>query len=247
MPGMTLEGKVAIVTGAGGAIGGATAEVFAREGAAVLCLDSSVSVQEVVRRIEAGGGRSIGMELDISDPHSAEVATAAALEAWGRVDVLANVAGIGGTGTPLLDQPQDLWDRMLLVNLTATMWMCKSVLPVMIRQGRGSIVNTSSVTGISGAAGSTAYAASKAGVIGFTKALAKEVAQHRINVNAIAPGLIDSPMSRARGTTRHPKNWVLWPRIGIPDDCASLFLFLASEAAEFITGQVVSPNGGGFM
>jgi len=108
-------------------------------------------------------------------------------------------------------------------------------------------VNTSSVTGIAGYPGSTAYAAAKAGIIGFSKALAKEVAQYRVNVNVVAPGLIDSPMSRARGTTEEPGKWVIWPRIGRPEDCAALFLYLASDAAEFITGQVVSPNGGGLI
>jgi NAD(P)-dependent dehydrogenase (short-subunit alcohol dehydrogenase family) len=242
-----LDGRVALVTGAGGAIGAATARACAQAGAAVACIDLSESVRGTEEQIRKSGGRALSIVADIGRPGVAEEAVAKALDSWGRLDILANVAGVGGTGTLLLEQSQELWDRMLLVNLTATMWMCKAALPAMIEQGRGSIVNTASVTGIAGAAGSTAYAAAKAGVIGFTKALAKEVARHRINVNVVAPGLIDTPMSRTRGTTKEPEKWVLWPRIGVPEDCASLFLFLASDGAEFITGQVISPNGGGLI
>lgn len=244
MPVVSLETKVALVTGAGGAIGSATALAFAHSGAAVTCLDVQQDVLETAARIQSGGGRALGLVLDVGQPGAAQEAVAATMGAWGRLDVLANIAGIGAS---LLDQSQELWDQMLLVNLTATMWMCKATLPTMIRQRRGAIINTTSVTGLAGTAGSTAYAAAKAGVIGFTKALAKEVAKFRINVNAVAPGLIDTPMSRARGTTREPERWTLWPRVGTPEDCAALFLFLASDASEFITGQVISPNGGGLM
>lgn len=243
-----LAGKAALVTGAGGAIGGATARAYARAGARVACADLNLPAAEaVVGEIRAEGGEAFALAVDVGRPGAAEEAVAATVAAFGRLDVLANIAGAGGTGMFLLEQPQELWDRMLLVNLTGTMWMCRAALPQMIRQGRGSIINTSSVTGVAGTAGSTAYAAAKAGVVGFTKALAKETARHRINVNAVAPGLIDSPMSRARGTTGEPEKWVLWPRIGAPDDCAATYLFLASDAAEFITGQVISPNGGGWM
>jgi NAD(P)-dependent dehydrogenase (short-subunit alcohol dehydrogenase family) len=247
MPAIGLETKTALVTGAGGAIGSATAHALAQSGAAVACVDVRETVLETAERIQSEGGRALGLILDVGRPGAAEEAVAATLAAWSRLDVLANIAGIGGTGANLLEQPQELWDRMLLVHLTGTMWMCKAALPAMIRQRRGAIINTSSVTGLAGSAGSTAYAAAKAGVIGFTKALAKEVAQFRINVNAVAPGLIDTPMSRARGTTREPERWTMWPRVGMPEDCAALFVFLASDASEFMTGQVISPNGGGLM
>lgn len=243
-----LEGKVALVTGAGGAIGGATAMAYARAGARVVCADlNEESAGRVAEAIRSEGGQAISTALDVGRAGAAEEAVAATLESFGRLDVLANIAGAGGTGSHLLDQSQELWDRMLLVNLTGTMWMCRAALPQMQKQGRGSIINTSSVTGMAGYPGSTAYAAAKAGIIGFSKALAKEVAPQRISVNVVAPGLIDSPMSRARGTTLEPQRWVLWPRIGEPDDCAALFLYLASDAAEFVTGQVVSPNGGGLI
>lgn len=248
MSGIHLQGKVALVTGAGGAIGGATAVAYAAAGACLVCADlNEEGAEATADRIRSAGGKAIVLGLDVGRPGAAEEAVATTVAAFGRLDVLANIAGAGGTGAALLEQSQELWDRMLLVNLTGTMWLCKAALPLMLSQGRGSIINTSSVTGIAGTAGSSAYAAAKAGVIGFSKALAREVAGRRINVNVVAPGLIDSPMSRARGTTGEPQKWVLWPRIGEPDDCASLFLYLASDAAEFITGQVISPNGGGLI
>lgn len=243
-----LREKVALVTGAGGAIGGATARAYAEAGAAVVCADlSEEAAAATARTIVEGGGKALALELDVARPGAAEEGVKATVSAFGRLDVLANIAGAGGTGARLLEQSQTLWDRLLLVNLTGTMWMCKAALPVMLEQGRGSIINTSSVTGVEGTVGSTAYAAAKAGVIGFSKSLAKEVAGSHINVNVVAPGLIDSPMSRARGTTDNAQKWVLWPRIGEPADCAALFLYLASDAAEFVTGQVISPNGGGMI
>ena len=165
---------------------------------------------------------------------AAEESVAVTLSAFGRLDVLANIAGIGGQGETLLEQCQELWDRPLLVNLTGTVWMCRAALPSMLRQSRGSIINTSSSFGVAGNAGSAAFAAAKSGILGFTKALAKEVAGHRINVNFVAPGLIDSPGSRDRGTAQEWQKWVLWPRIGEPEDCAGLFLFLASDSAESV-------------
>jgi NAD(P)-dependent dehydrogenase (short-subunit alcohol dehydrogenase family) len=243
-----LEGKSTLVTGAGGAIGGAVALAFARSGGAVACADlNEEAAAKVAGQIRAEGGRAVAIRLDIGQPGAADEAVATTIETFGRLDVLANIAGAGGAGHTLLEQTQEFWDRMLLINLTGTMWMCRAALPQMIRQGRGSIINTTSVAGLVGTAGSTAYSAAKAGLLGFTKALAKEEACHRINVNAVAPGLIDTPMSRARGSTDHPERMVIWPRIGLPEDCAGLYLYLASDAAEFVTGQVVSPNGGGVM
>ena len=243
---ISLDGKVALVTGAAGAIGGATARAFAAAGARVACADLR-DPTPLVEDVRAQGGEAIALTVDVARVGDAEAAVAATVASFGRLDVLANIAGAGGTGATLLEQSQELWDRLLLVNLTGTMWMCRAALPQMIKQQRGAIVNTSSVTGIAGYAGSTAYAAAKAGIIGFSKSLAKEVAKDRINVNVVAPGLIESPMSQARGTTAEPAKWVIWHRIGRPDDCAAAFLFLASDAAEFITGQVISPNGGGLI
>jgi 3-oxoacyl-[acyl-carrier protein] reductase len=135
---------------------------------------------------------------------------------------------------------------MIRVDLTSVFICCQAVVPLMSAQGRGSIINLSSITGVEGTAGSVPYAAAKAGVIGLTKSLAKELAALRINVNAIAPGLIDTDMSRARGQ-EGSRAAVLWPRIGRTDDIARLALYLASDESEFVTGQVVGINGGAWM
>jgi NAD(P)-dependent dehydrogenase (short-subunit alcohol dehydrogenase family) len=246
MTAINLEGKVALVTGAAGAIGEAVARAYAEAGARVVCA-SRKDTSGLVEELRAKGAEATALTFDLAHQGDAERMVAETVATYGRLDVLANIAGMGGTGFYLLDQGQEWWDQILLVNLTGTMWMCKAALPQMIQQGRGSIINTSSVTGQSGQAGSTAYAAAKAGIMGFSKALAKEVAQHRINVNVVAPGLIDSAMSRARGNWDRWKEWVLWPRPGVAEDCAGLYLLLASDASEFITGQIVSPNGGGFI
>jgi 3-oxoacyl-[acyl-carrier protein] reductase len=165
---------------------------------------------------------------------------------FGRIDSLVNNAGIGGVGKFLLELSIEEWNEMLRVDLTSTFLLCKAVLPSMISQGRGRIVNIASITAMMGVAGSTHYAAAKAGVIGFSKSLAREVAEHRINVNVVAPGLIDTDMARKRGID-HQRHFVAWPRIGEPADIAGVVAFLLSEQAEFITGQVISPNGGAYM
>jgi NAD(P)-dependent dehydrogenase (short-subunit alcohol dehydrogenase family) len=169
-----------------------------------------------------------------------------AQRALGGLDVLVNNAGIGGVGQTILDSSLEDWNRMLRVNLTGTFLCCRAAVPLMRENGRGSIINLSSITGITGAPGSVPYGAAKAGVIGMTRSLAREVAAWRINVNAIAPGLIDTDMSRARGQ-ESSRAAVLWPRIGVPDDIAYLAVFLASDESEFITGQVVGSNGGALM
>ena len=168
------------------------------------------------------------------------------LGAWGRIDVLVNNAGIGGMGKTILDLTTDEWRQMIDVDLTSVFLCCRAVLPTMIQQRRGAIINIASVTGQMGVAGSTHYAAAKAGVIGFTKSLAHEVATHRVNVNVIAPGLIDTDMSRARGI-EHQRHLVIWPRIGNVEDVAWAVAYLVSDRAEFITGTVLNINGGAYM
>lgn len=238
-----LDGKRAVVTGAGRGIGRAISESFVDEGASVLFVDLQQSLLEDVDPRE---GRVISLVADVADAQQVASIVSLAQECFGGIDVLVNNAGIGGTGKTLLEVSRNEWDRMILVDLTSVFLCCQAIVPLMLEQGRGSIVNVSSITGVDGTAGSVPYAAAKAGVIGLTKSLAKELAQHRINVNAIAPGLIDSEMSRARGQDL-ARQYVRWPRIGQPEDIAALAVFLASDESEFVTGQVIGSNGGALM
>lgn len=242
-----LANKRAIVTGAGRGIGRAIAAAFLREGARVVLNDINASLlDEAVAELDPDPQLYRTVVADVSDPNAVRELVAQAREAFGGVAVLVNNAGIGGIGKTLLELSLDEWHRMIEVDLTSVFLCCQAVVPLMIEQGRGSIINISSITGVEGTAGSVPYAAAKAGVIGLTKSLAKEVAQHRINVNAIAPGLIDTEMSRARGQ-EHSRKAVLWPRIGQPEDIAWLAVYLASDESEFMTGQVLGINGGARM
>lgn len=232
------------MTGAGRGIGAAIATRFAEEGAALLLNDiDRESVSVIARQCRAMGVRVRVSVGDVANPDHVARLFAEAERNLGGLNVLVNNAGIGGVGRTILESDLEEWNRMIAVDLTSTFLCCRLAVPLMREAGRGSIINLSSVTGITGTAGSVPYAAAKAGVIGLTKSLAKETAQWKINVNAIAPGLIDTEMSRARGQERSSAE-VLWPRIGEPDDIAHLAVYLASDEAEFVTGQVISPNGG---
>lgn len=239
--------RTVIVTGAGRGIGRAIAERLASEGTRLVLNDiDPESLSQTCQTVERVGQEALGLAGDVSDPSTAEALVEAAQKRFGRIDGLVNNAGIGGTGKGLTELSLTEWNQMITVDLTAVFLACRAVFPSMVYQGRGGIVNISSITALMGAAGSTHYAAAKAGMIGFSKSLAQEGAPHRINVNVVAPGLIDTEMSRSRGID-HQHHLVRWPRIGEPQDVAETVAFLLSDRAEFITGQVISPNGGAFM
>ena len=242
-----LEGKRAIVTGAGRGIGRAIAAAFLAEGAHVLMNDiDGALLEESAAGMGTPQGHLSTVRADVADPDAMARVVEAAREAFGGADVLVNNAGIGGVCKTLLELSLDEWHRMLDVDLTGVFLCCRAVVPLMLAAGRGSIVNLSSITGVEGTAGSVPYSAAKAGVIGLTRSLARELASQRVNVNAIAPGLIDTAMSRARGQELS-RQGVLWPRIGRPEDIAALAVYLASDEAEFVTGQVIGINGGARM
>ena len=239
--------QVILITGAARGIGLAIADRLASDGHHLALNDiDGKGLSHAVSRIKEAGHQVLGFAGDVGDSATIGEMVDKVMEQFGCIDCLVNNAGIGGVGKSILELTLDEWDEMLRVDLTATFLLCRTVLPHMISRQRGKIVNISSITAMMGVAGSTHYAAAKAGVIGFSKSLAREVAGNRINVNVIAPGLIDTDMSRKRGID-HQRHFVAWPRIGKPDDIAGVVAFLLSDEAEFITGQVLSPNGGAYM
>lgn len=239
--------QVILITGAARGIGRAIAERMLAEGHLLALNDIDREMLcHTIDTLQAPDSSIIDLSGDVSQPEVVEAMAAKVIEHFGRIDSLVNNAGIGGTGKFLLELDIEEWNQMLRIDLTSTFLLCKAVLPSMISWGRGRIVNIASITAMMGVAGSTHYAAAKAGVIGFSKSLAREVADKRINVNVVAPGLIDTDMARKRGID-HQRHFVAWPRIGEPDDIAGVVGFLLSDQAEFITGQVISPNGGAYM
>jgi 3-oxoacyl-[acyl-carrier protein] reductase len=242
-----LSGKTALVTGAGRGIGAAIAKEFASQGAALVLNDiDDALLSAITSDCQDIGANVVGCLADVSQAEDVDRLFAETDTFSSELHVLVNNAGIGGVGRTILDSDLDEWNRMIAVDLTSVFLCCRAAVPTMRTTGRGSIINLSSITGLAGTAGSVPYASAKAGVLGLTKALAKEVAVWRINVNAIAPGLIDTEMSRARGQSASGAD-VLWPRIGVPEDIAHLAVYLASDESEFLTGQVISPNGGALI
>ena len=242
-----LENRVAIVTGASRGIGRAVASMLAARGAHVIAAARGDNARETADAIAAAGGKVTAVSVDVTDPAAVEAMVAAA-QAAGGVDILVNNAGITRDQL-MLRMKRDDWDAVLATNLTAAFTTSQAVLRPMIKQRRGRIVNITSVVGQSGNAGQANYAASKAGLIGFTKALAQEVASRNITVNAVAPGLIETDMTRGIAEDAH-KTWaekIPLGRLGMPDDIAAAVCFLASDEASYITGHVLAVNGGMYM
>jgi len=240
-----LSGRVAIVTGASRGIGRAIAQHLARQGAVVVAAARGENARPVVDEIVASGGRAEAVSLDVTEAGAAEQLVATTVERHSRIDVLVNNAGIARDQL-LLRMKRDDWDAVIATNLTAAFALSQAVLKPMVRQRGGRIISISSVVGQSGNAGQANYAASKAGLIGFTKALALEVASRGITANVVAPGLIETDMTRAL-TESARDEWaskIPLRRLGTPADIASAVCFLASDEASYITGQVLAVNGG---
>ena len=240
-----LSGRVAIVTGASRGIGRAIAQQLSRQGAVVIAAARGENARPVVEEIESAGGRAEALALDVTEPGAAERAVAEVLERHSRIDVLVNNAGITRDQL-LLRMKREDWDAVLATNLTAAFTLTQAVLKPMVRQRGGRIICISSVVGMSGNAGQANYAASKAGLIGFTKSLALEVGSRGITANVVAPGLIETEMTRAL-TDKARDEWaskIPLRRLGTPADVASAVCFLASDEASYITGHVLAVNGG---
>lgn len=244
-----LEGKKAIVTGSAQGIGQAIAECFAKAGADVAVVDLEADrCADTLQLVEAQQGRGLALSANVAQWEAVKGMVDRVMKEWGRVDVLVNNAGITRDGLIMRMKEED-WNAVLQVNLTGTFYCTKAVLSPMTKQRSGRIINMASIVGAIGNAGQANYAASKAAVIGFTKSIAREYASRNITVNAVAPGFIDTAMTRA--LNQDVKDTLLQQiplgRLGQPTEVAEAVRFLASDAAGYITGQVFHVNGGMHM
>jgi 3-oxoacyl-[acyl-carrier protein] reductase len=246
---LKLAGKVALVTGAAQGIGKAVALLLAQNGADISVSDVNLEkAEETAKEIQALGRRAIAIKVDVAKLDDVEKMVAATLSQFGQIDILINNAGIARDKL-ILRMTEEDWDAVLNINLKGTFNCTKSVVRHMSKQKSGKIVNIASVVGEMGNPGQGNYAASKAGVIGFTKTIAREFAQRGINVNAIAPGYIETPMTDAlpEKAKEELKRLIPMDRLGKPEDVAEAVLFLVSDGSSYITGQVLNVNGGIYM
>ena len=245
-----LDGQVALVTGASRGIGRAVAERLARAGAAVIInfLQNQAAAEEVLEQIQADGGQAALCRFDVGDGTAVTTAVQELLERQGKIDILVNNAGMS-IDTLLVRLKADEWTQVLNANLTGVFLCTKAVTRSMMRQRSGRIINLTSVVAQTGNAGQAAYSAAKAGVIGFTKTMAKELASRSITVNAVAPGFIETDMTRSlpeeakTGYLSH----IPVGRWGTVEEVADVVAFLANPGAGYITGQVINVNGGMYM
>ncbi|MCS6880937.1 MAG: 3-oxoacyl-ACP reductase FabG [Oscillochloridaceae bacterium] len=243
---MRLKDKVALITGSGQGIGKVTALTFAREGARVAVADINMAnAQATAEEIIRNDGQAKAIFLDVSRAESVEIAVRTTVEAFGRIDILVNNAGITRDAR-MQKMTEDQFDAVINVNLKGV-WLCaKAVVPIMIANGGGSIINAASIVGIHGNFGQTNYVAAKAGVIGMTKTWARELGPSQIRVNAVAPGFTATEMIATvpEKVLESVRERTPLRRLGTPQDIANAYLFLASDEASFITGITLSVDGG---
>ncbi len=251
-----LKDKIALVTGGTAGIGKAIAAAFAKQGASVIIFGTNADrAAQVVREMEAAAdpiqepGQKFGFKLlDISDKKAVDLAISETITSFGSIDILVNNAGITCDGL-LMKMSEDDWDRVIAVNLKSVYNTCQALVRPMLKARRGKIINISSVVGLMGNAGQTNYAASKAGMIGMTKSLAKEVASRGICVNCIAPGFIQTSMTDALTDAQKEVIFKQIPmgRLGLADEIAQAAVFLASSMSDYLTGQTLTVDGGMVM
>ena len=249
--GRALEGKIALITGAGSGVGRATANLFAKNGCSVVIADLLPDrVSQVVAEVKASGGRASGMALDLSARAEAERMVDETLKASGRVDILCNNAGIMDNVMPVADTSDQLWEKVMNVNLNAPFWASRRVIPSMLKQGGGVIINTTSVAGLFGGVAGAAYTVSKHGLIGLTRNIAAFYGAKGIRCNAMALGGVNTNIGvgggqpSPLGLAQLNKVAAMIPRMAEPAEIAELALFLASPRSSYVNGSCVVIDGG---